>query len=280
MSQGMALALPRKGASGWIGIGAILLVYAALFALNFWLPLAYGNYTTRIWDWSQTALTVTAFLTLILNRRFLEPRAALLGLALAVLSALSHWLHNPSFLFCLQEGVAVLICFLSGVVLFKDLETGGIPAFQPPLARIGRSLAFGVAVALPLAIVNNLYFYFNAGPLRFQNPFSSASEALSPGIHEEVVFRFFVLALCLNLLKSSPARQLVMAVSLFLAVVPHSLNHLPDLFLDNPVMGLVMLAATSLLFGLPMAVLQVKHNLETAIAFHWFIDFARFLFGF
>ena len=32
--------------------------------------------------------------------------------------------------------------------------------------------------------------------------------------------------------------------------------------------------------GLPMAVLQVKRNLETAIAFHWFIDFARFLFGY
>lgn len=40
------------------------------------------------------------------------------------------------------------------------------------------------------------------------------------------------------------------------------------------------LTATSLLFGLPMALLHIKRNLETAIAFHWFIDFARFLFGF
>jgi membrane protease YdiL (CAAX protease family) len=62
--------------------------------------------------------------------------------------------------------------------------------------------------------------------------------------------------------------------------VPHSLNHLPDLFLQNPWMGLFMLIATSLLFGLPMALLQLKRNLETAIAFHWFIDFMRFLFGF
>jgi len=37
---------------------------------------------------------------------------------------------------------------------------------------------------------------------------------------------------------------------------------------------------TGLLFGLPMAVLQIKKNLESAIAFHWLIDFARFLFGF
>jgi hypothetical protein len=65
-----------------------------------------------------------------------------------------------------------------------------------------------------------------------------------------------------------------------LAVVPHSLNHLPDLFLENPLMGLAMLLATSLLFGSPMAVLQIKKNLEAGIAFHWLIDFARYLFGF
>ena len=45
-------------------------------------------------------------------------------------------------------------------------------------------------------------------------------------------------------------------------------------------MGFAMLAATSLLFGLPMAYLQVRKNLEAAVAFHWLIDFARFWFGF
>jgi hypothetical protein len=41
-----------------------------------------------------------------------------------------------------------------------------------------------------------------------------------------------------------------------------------------------MLVATSLLFGLPMALLQVKRNLESAMAFHWFIDAFRFAFGY
>lgn len=40
------------------------------------------------------------------------------------------------------------------------------------------------------------------------------------------------------------------------------------------------MTATSLLFGLPMALLQLRRNLETAIAFHWFIDWIRFLFGY
>jgi membrane protease YdiL (CAAX protease family) len=82
------------------------------------------------------------------------------------------------------------------------------------------------------------------------------------------------------LLKGSHSPRLALTAAVILAVVPHSLNHLPDLFLENATMGFAMLVATSLLFGLPMALLQIKKNLETAIAFHWLIDFMRFLFGF
>lgn len=138
----------------------------------------------------------------------------------------------------------------------------------------------GVLLAVPLAVINNLFFYLNTGSIDWQNVLTSAFAALSPAIHEEIIFRFFVLAFVLTLLKFSTSSRLAMFIAIFLAVVPHSLNHLPDLFLTNPAMGLFMLTATSLLFGLPMAILQIKKNLESAIAFHWFIDFARFLFGF
>lgn len=176
--------------------------------------------------------------------------------------------------------MAVWLCFSGGIVLFQKNELAFVPAFQPPLAPVGKSILIGILLALPLAVINNLYFYANAGGFRIQNLFTSAFEALSPAIHEEVVFRFFLLALVLHLLKYSASPRLAMAIALFLSVVPHSLNHLPDLFLENPLMAWALLAATSLLFGLPMAILQIRRNLETAISFHWFIDFARFFFGF
>jgi hypothetical protein len=138
----------------------------------------------------------------------------------------------------------------------------------------------GILFALPLAALNNLYFYLNSGSVQFKPLLASALEALSPAIHEEIIFRFFILALVLYLLRYHLPDRRVTAVAVFLAVIPHSLNHLPELFLQNPLMGLVMLIATSLLFGLPMALLQIKKDLGSAIAFHWFIDFARFWFGF
>lgn len=270
----------RRPLSGWAWVGGMALLYAALYALNYWLPLERNNYTTRIWRWSQLALTAGACIAIVMQRRHLDRRTIILGLGLGVVSGLSHMMHNPSLWGGLEEALSVWACFVGGLVLLKGLDRGGIAAFKPPLATLGRSLLFGIAVALPLAIVNNLYFFATVGHVQLQPPLISALTALSPGIHEEVIFRFFVLALCLRLLQDARAQRLALLAAVVLAVVPHSLNHLPDLFLASPTMAATLLVATSLLFGLPMAFLQLWRNLETAIAFHWFIDFARFFFGF
>jgi hypothetical protein len=255
-------------------------LYAALFAINYQLPLVDGNYTTRIWDWSRTALATGALAVLISNWRAIDLKYALVGSSLAFLSAFSDFLHDPSLGASMVEGAAVWLTFMGGVVLFKDLEISRVSAFQGPLRKIGGGLLFGIVVSVPLAVMNNLYFYMTSGAPQFQNVFRSGFAALSPAISEESIFRFFVLAFCLAMLKSSEHQRLAVATAIFLAVVPHSLNHLPDLFLTNAPMGLLLLAVTSLLFGLPMALLQLKRNFETAVAFHWFIDFARFLFGY
>jgi hypothetical protein len=280
MSQSIAVPKIRPNSTGWLGVAALALGYTGLVLANFWLPLSHSNLTFRLWDWTQLALTLVALVLLILQRQLLKAGTVALGFGLAALNTLSYSLNNPSPAWMLQEGIAIWACFSAGVVLLKQVEAGKIPAFQPPLGRMGKSIAFGLLVAVPLAVINNLYFYANQGGFILQNVFYSAFEALRPAIHEEIVFRFFVLALCFYLLRSSASPRLATLAALTLAVVPHSFNHLPDLFLENPLMGLAMLFATSLLFGLPMAVLQIKKNLEAGIAFHWLIDFARFLFGF
>lgn len=272
--------LNGKNAKGWGGIGLIALVYTILFVLNYWLPLRNSNYATRLWNWSQAAITIAALVIVVRNRRWIKSGAVFLGFVLGIISAFSHAMHDPSFIASTFEGFGVWVCFLGGLALFKNLEAPVVSAFQLPLSKISISLLIGIAAAVPLAVVNNLYFYLNAGHVQLQNIFFSAFAALSPGIHEEIIFRYFVLAMCFSLFKPGKPSRLGIVASIFLAVVPHSLNHLPDLFLQSPWMGVFMLTATSLLFGLPMALLQLKRNLETAITFHWFVDFMRFLFGF
>ncbi|MBI5034295.1 MAG: CPBP family intramembrane metalloprotease [Chloroflexi bacterium] len=270
---------------GWIGIIGMALIYALLYALNLNVPLAsspifhYNNYVTRIWSWSEFALTGAALVVLFTQRR-VSIRVIVLGFVLAWLSGASIYLRNGGMIDAVQEGLVVFLTFWAGTVLFERTQGQVIAAFQNTPMSVIRSLMFGIVVAIPFAAINNLFFYMNSGTVIFKDGWRAALLALSPGISEEIIFRYFVIALCAWFLQSDSKQRLGLWTAIFLSVVPHSLNHLPDLFLTNPAMAVFMLAATCLLFGLPMAILQVKRNLETAIAFHWFIDFARFLFGY
>jgi hypothetical protein len=271
-----------KRVSGWSVIGGMTLVFAALYLLNFITPLTGENLTKRIWNWSETALFLTGLVVLAFHWRSVDVQTVLIGAALGVLSGISSAIReysNP--LSAVIEAALVWVIFMAGRSLFAKMgDKSQVSTFRPPPTAIFRWIGLGILYAIPLAVVNNLYFYFQKGAATFGNVLFSAVQAIKPGISEEVIFRYFVLALALSALKEEPRQKFALAVAVALSVVPHSLMHLPELFLVDPWMGVLMLIATSLLFGLPMAWLQIKHSFESAVAFHWFIDFVRFLFGY
>jgi hypothetical protein len=266
--------------SGWIGVGLLTLAFATLYLLNYLVPLKYTNYTTRIWDWTLLALALGAGVVIAFQWRAVHRNTVWIGGALGLVSGLSNYLDDRSLRWGFIEGLAVWLTFIAGTLLFQTLKEHTVAAFRPPLTDIARRLGVSILLAIPLAVLNNFYFYLQNGAPQFQNISVSAAEALSPGIHEEAVFRYFILAVCFTLLQHSVHRRLVLATGVALAIIPHSLLHLPDLFLENPGMAVGLLVATSLFFGLPMALLQIRRSFESAVVFHWFIDFARFLFGF
>lgn len=272
--------------SGWIVVGLIALGYALLFLVNLALPLSagpffhYDNYASRIWSWSQYGLAIGALVVLGIYWRRLDARSVAVAVLLGVVSASSIFIRNYSSVDTVQEGIIVILSFLGASALLSGQQNPIISAFRGRPAQLARAALFGIATAIPFAFLNNAFFYLSVGRVQFANPISSGWMALSPGISEEIIFRFFVMSLCVHLLRDETSRKWAVAAGVFLGIVPHSLNHLPDLFLVNPGQAVFMLVATCLLFGLPMALLQLKRNLETAIAFHWFIDFTRFLFGF
>lgn len=280
MTQRAEQVAPIKGISGWVGVGLMTLGFAGLYLVNYIIPLTNTNYTTRIWDWTELALAAMALIVIAFQWRTIPANTVWVGAALGLISGWSYLLDDSSLRGGVTEGMAVWFTFMAGTVLFQSVKDRTVTAFRQTWFVMATNLGFGLLLAMPLAALNNIFFYLQNGAPRFQNIFISAGEALSPGIHEEAVFRYFILAVCFTMLRGSPHPRLAMVASIAMAVVPHSLLHLPDLFLDNPVMAVAMLIATSLLFGLPMALLQVKRSFETALAFHWFIDFIRFWFGY
>ena len=273
----------RIYSSAWTGMGMMAVVYFLLFAINLLLPLqTYQiSFVMRLWGWMQYVLMLAAGLVWLRNKKKIRLKVILIGLILTLLCGLTNFVQGINPLQSIISSALVFFCFVSGDLLFQNMaEKRVVHAFSSSPGLIGKSLLVGALLALPLAGLNNLYFYLNSSGISMQNVFVSAVEALRPGIAEEVIYRYFILALCFSFMGSKEPTHWQMVMAVFLAVVPHSLNHLPDLFLRNVWMGFVMLLLTSLLFGLPMALLQIKRDLESAIAFHWVIDFLRFLFGF
>ncbi|MFO8059177.1 MAG: CPBP family glutamic-type intramembrane protease [Bacillota bacterium] len=141
-----------------------------------------------------------------------------------------------------------------------------------------KSVLIGIAVGIPLAAVNVLGAVGGRLELLSLNdPISPAFRALSPGISEEVIFRFCLYAFCLCLVRDDLQQGAVRILCLVTLVVPHVLLHLPDLLLISPAEAVASFAMLSLLFGLPMALLQLRRNLVSAMSLHWFIDFVRFM---
>ncbi|MCX7710847.1 MAG: CPBP family glutamic-type intramembrane protease [Clostridia bacterium] len=275
-----------KKNKGWFVVSLIIIAYIGLYALNLLTPLTfsvvhhYNNYISRIWGWSEQVVGLSALVILIFKRKDVDFRAIGTAVILALINGLSIYFRIGGLVNAIEEGFIIIFTLLAGVILFKEASEFRIAVFEGGTKRILGSILWGIAFSLPLCILNNLYFYFTNGIVEFENIFSSAFFALNPGISEEIIFRFFIMAVCVYSLKGTASKRMIFFIATFLGVVPHSLNHLPDLFMMNPGAAVFMLVATSLLFGLPMAWLQWKRNLETAISFHWFIDFTRFFFGF
>ena len=169
------------------------------------------------------------------------------------------------------------LCFYAASMVFDDeLNEIKLIADRTRPSSAVYSVLIGVAIGIPLATVN-LLGSVDLSRLALSNPLSSAVRALTPAISEEVVFRFFVYALCIYLVRGDLRSKKVRILCLVLLIIPHALLHLPDVFLSNPMEAVVSLISLSVLFGLPMAMLQLKRDLVAAISLHWFIDFVRFM---
>ena len=129
-------------------------------------------------------------------------------------------------------------------------------------------------MAIYLTYANKQIYNFD-----IYNVLPQAIKALAPGISEEVIWHFFLLAFVVDIFKGNiPKNKLALPLTYVLTVVPHCLIHLPNVIMDNLFMALLQLLFTAILFGFPMAWLVKNKNLQTSVGFHWSIDFLRWIF--
>jgi hypothetical protein len=180
----------------------------------------------------------------------------------------------------LIRGIFTITVTLGGLVMMRWGGPIQFHAVDGEWRKTGFGFLIGLAVGLPLAVLNLFALQFTQGQaIIWQNPFAAMLDALQPGIVEEVIYRFALWGLFWLVLRNEIPQQ-VDWVSGLLAMLVHNYSHFDDLFLQSPLIALGMGAVLALFWGLPPLILARRRGLESAIAFHWLQDTLRFLAGF
>ncbi len=180
----------------------------------------------------------------------------------------------------LVRGFCTTVAVLGGLVIMRQ---GGPVQFRIANCewrKLVSSLALGLAVGVPLAVLNIFALQLTRGkPIIWQFPPAAMLDALQPGIVEEVIYRFAFLGLLWLAMRKQLPNQAVW-LSGMLALLVQNYMHFDDLFLQAPLVALGMGLILALLWGLPTTILALRRDMEAATAFHWIQDAARFLAGF
>jgi hypothetical protein len=178
------------------------------------------------------------------------------------------------------RGISVFIAMLGGLAIMRQGGPVQVSLAQADYRKTFISLVIGLAVGAPLAILNVFALQLTQGhPVTWQSPFAALSDAIQPAVVEEVVYRFAFLGLMWMLIRRSVPQSAGWLAGL-LALFVHNFMHFDDLWMQAPLTALGMGLAMALIWGLPPTILALRRDLESAIAFHWIQDVARFLAGF
>ena len=255
-------------------------MFTLLYVIGIIIPLEitphYHNFQSRVWNWTEILILLLAVYYIIRAKSF-QWKQAVIALLLGAICLFSLF-RDPRTVDIIVTSVCVIVTFYAACRLYElaDIENVSI---HIGIVKSIQYFGLGAVISIPLAVLNVLYFSLSR-QINMRNMLSSAVFALKPAIAEEVVFRFFLLSYVYYLFRGKAETRLKNVLIYILLIIPHELLHYPDLFVESPGWAVVMSIAGSIVFGLPMALLMKKKNLQMAIGMHWFIDFARFVAGF
>lgn len=189
------------------------------------------------------------------------------------------WVKSSAGL-AVVRGLLTSLAALGGLAVMRQGGPVQLHAANGAWKEAARGVQTGLLAGLPLAVLNVFALQATQGqPIQWQNPLAALLDALQPGILEEVLYRFALWGLLWLALRNSLPRQSAWLAGA-LGTLVHSHAHYSDLFLQSPLLALGMGAVLALVWGLPPLLLARRNGLESAIAFHWLQDAARFLTGF
>ena len=273
----------------WAVLAAVALGPVAIIVA--WRAFALVRPAPQLFQVFDTLVLLASLGVLLRGYRHLRTRDAWLALAVGALLGvlvpatgfypLLAWTapRAADGLVALLHGTGVAIALLAGIVVVRRRGPVRLHAASGAWRASLAGLGIGAAIGLPLAVVNAYANTLTQGrPFVWQGSVFPLLEALEPGLVEEIVYRFALLGIVGLLLRPSWGRR---AGGLAGAVVllVHTFAHNGDLLLSDPLMYLAFGSVLAVVWGVPLTILVLRRDLESAAGFHWVQDAARFLGG-
>ncbi len=225
------------------------------------------------------ALPVLALLTLVLLRQPLPRKELLYASGLAVIAALAgysiggiNW-STPALWSGLQI-VLTLPCLLAGWGILRrtglaEMGVGRLRLLQAGPLSAGRGFLLGILLAVPWALANVVLGSANADTWvkTWWQPFT----ALQPGIAEEAWGHVFLVPFLFLLFRLFARPRAAFVAALFVVGYWFAYLHTP-----GGLSAVFSTLAIGTLYSLPISYLCLFKDLETAIGFHFWVDFIRF----
>lgn len=255
--------------SYWAMLGLIIIVTGLVLALA--LLVFHDGW------WAVIISLLPAIVILVVLRRHFGRSTVISGIITFVALILVDSLLEPE----MQSGMLLALIIapqaMAGMLLLNHTRLTHSSLLDGDFLKALQSFGWGCLLAVPPSMLN-IAMMRAAEISEFDRQFDhwgKAFYAFQPGILEEVWARLFLLTLFYALLRPTsrqkPGRALLAA--LVISVFIHGIAHFPQ-----SISNLQAAILISLMYGIPLALIYIKRDLESAVAYHFLIDFVRFAF--
>lgn len=237
-----------------------LIIIFVLF-LVLWLTTSMNPMKLNVL-WFIVAL-ILSVLFMIKNKN-ISRRDVVVGILLGLISM-------PSNFFM---GAISIIAYLGGVSVFKESDNKILLIKSNNKKEIVKTILLTIFVGGILGIIN-IYLGKSAMTINPSIKLKWFLDAIRAGATEEIIFRFFFFAICVYFTNDKVLSRFQNFLCYLIMIIPHVLIHF-----DRTNFELGSMIILTLIFGLPFAIMQRKHDLSSAIGAHAIVDLIRFcIFG-
>jgi hypothetical protein len=215
----------------------ILIMAIVTFAISVWIILKYRNLLTK---------------SLITK-----------GLIIGSLSAVAQYNFFPSLL-----AIFILVPFfyVAASLLNNKYKFTIIHFNNNSYRNLIKSFLIGCLLSMPMAL-SNLSDVMTTNPYNWINHFWKPVLAFNFVLLEETWVRLFIVTFIFVLLISKTDKKFIsIAIAIMISSTIFGLTHYPNVTIPNCI-------NIAILYGLPLGVLLYKRDFETAVGYHFMINF-------